>query len=64
MSHIPMKKLPKYCFAKARGYEGATLFEVLKSQEWLSASIQDRQNATVILIRGVGLPRTMLWHAV
>eukprot|EP00959_Pyramimonas_sp_CCMP1952_P468932 9494077-Pyramimonas_sp.AAC.1 len=34
----------------------------LKSEEWRSGKIQDHQNATVRLIRGVGIPRTMSWH--
>eukprot|EP00959_Pyramimonas_sp_CCMP1952_P294537 6160858-Pyramimonas_sp.AAC.1 len=33
---------------------------VLKSQEWGSGTIQGRQDATARLIRGVGIPRTML----
>eukprot|EP00959_Pyramimonas_sp_CCMP1952_P164060 3430103-Pyramimonas_sp.AAC.1 len=38
-------------------------FAVLKSQEWRSGTIQDRQDATVRLIRCVGIPRTLFWHA-
>eukprot|EP00959_Pyramimonas_sp_CCMP1952_P131491 2749547-Pyramimonas_sp.AAC.1 len=38
-------------------------FAVLKSQEWRPGAIQDCQDATVRLIRGVGTPRTMSWHA-
>eukprot|EP00959_Pyramimonas_sp_CCMP1952_P221545 4631399-Pyramimonas_sp.AAC.1 len=36
---------------------------VSKSQEWRSGTIQDRQDATVWLTRGFGIPRTMFWHA-
>eukprot|EP00959_Pyramimonas_sp_CCMP1952_P216124 4520488-Pyramimonas_sp.AAC.1 len=38
-------------------------FAVLKSQERRSGTIQDRQDATVKLIRGAGVPKTMFWHA-
>eukprot|EP00959_Pyramimonas_sp_CCMP1952_P099187 2073689-Pyramimonas_sp.AAC.1 len=36
-------------------------FKIMR--EWRSGSTQDRQDATVRLIRGVGVPRIMLWHA-
>eukprot|EP00959_Pyramimonas_sp_CCMP1952_P165789 3465179-Pyramimonas_sp.AAC.1 len=39
------------------------VFAELKSQEWRSGAIADRQDATVRLIHGVGIPRTMFWHA-
>eukprot|EP00959_Pyramimonas_sp_CCMP1952_P170033 3552226-Pyramimonas_sp.AAC.1 len=32
-------------------------FAVLKSQDWRSGTIQDRQGAAVWLIRGVGIPK-------
>eukprot|EP00959_Pyramimonas_sp_CCMP1952_P111516 2332533-Pyramimonas_sp.AAC.1 len=38
-------------------------FVVLKSQEWRSGTVQDRQDATVRMIRGVGVLRMMCWHA-
>eukprot|EP00959_Pyramimonas_sp_CCMP1952_P195108 4079892-Pyramimonas_sp.AAC.1 len=38
-------------------------FTVFKSQEWRSGTIQDHQNAAIRLVRGVGIPRTMFWHA-
>eukprot|EP00959_Pyramimonas_sp_CCMP1952_P318993 6674343-Pyramimonas_sp.AAC.1 len=38
-------------------------FAVLKSKGRRFGTTQARQNATVLLIRGVGVPRRMLWHA-
>eukprot|EP00959_Pyramimonas_sp_CCMP1952_P010064 209961-Pyramimonas_sp.AAC.1 len=38
-------------------------FAVLKYQELCSDAIHDRQDATVRLIRGVGVPKTLIWHA-
>eukprot|EP00959_Pyramimonas_sp_CCMP1952_P058163 1214238-Pyramimonas_sp.AAC.1 len=38
-------------------------FAVLKWLEWRSGTIEDRQDATVRLIRGVGVPKTMFWYA-
>eukprot|EP00959_Pyramimonas_sp_CCMP1952_P238763 4989466-Pyramimonas_sp.AAC.1 len=39
-------------------------FAVLRSQEWRSGTIQDRQGATVKLTRGVGRSREFLFgHA-
>eukprot|EP00959_Pyramimonas_sp_CCMP1952_P171626 3586636-Pyramimonas_sp.AAC.1 len=38
-------------------------FALLKFQEWRSGAIQECQDATVRLTRGVGNPRTMFWHA-
>eukprot|EP00959_Pyramimonas_sp_CCMP1952_P195238 4082328-Pyramimonas_sp.AAC.1 len=34
-----------------------------RNQERYSGTIQDRQDATIKLIRGVGVPRTVFWHA-
>eukprot|EP00959_Pyramimonas_sp_CCMP1952_P120267 2514969-Pyramimonas_sp.AAC.1 len=36
---------------------------VSESQEWRSGLVQDRPDATVSLIRGGVIPRTMFWHA-
>eukprot|EP00959_Pyramimonas_sp_CCMP1952_P011924 251704-Pyramimonas_sp.AAC.1 len=38
-------------------------FFVLESLEWRPGAIQDRQDATIRLIRGVGIPRIMFWYA-
>eukprot|EP00959_Pyramimonas_sp_CCMP1952_P146969 3076169-Pyramimonas_sp.AAC.1 len=35
-------------------------FAVLKSQEWLSGAVHNHQDATIMLIRGVGVPR--MWN--
>eukprot|EP00959_Pyramimonas_sp_CCMP1952_P162187 3390820-Pyramimonas_sp.AAC.1 len=37
-------------------------FAVLKSHESRSGTVQDRQDATVKLIQGAGIPRTMFCH--
>eukprot|EP00959_Pyramimonas_sp_CCMP1952_P111342 2329148-Pyramimonas_sp.AAC.1 len=36
-------------------------FAVPKSQTFRFGTIQDRQDASARLIRGVGIPRTMFW---
>eukprot|EP00959_Pyramimonas_sp_CCMP1952_P355929 7454050-Pyramimonas_sp.AAC.1 len=39
------------------------VFVVLRSQEWCSGTIQDRQDATETVIRGVEVAGTVFWHS-
>eukprot|EP00959_Pyramimonas_sp_CCMP1952_P086471 1808829-Pyramimonas_sp.AAC.1 len=65
MSRIPMISVRKGVLEGLRIMGGHQLREVavLKSHEWRSGTIRDRQDATVRLIRSDGIPRTMFWHA-
>eukprot|EP00959_Pyramimonas_sp_CCMP1952_P342690 7179447-Pyramimonas_sp.AAC.1 len=38
-------------------------FSVLKSLDWRSSASRDCHNATVRLIRSVGILRAIFWHA-
>eukprot|EP00959_Pyramimonas_sp_CCMP1952_P255703 5341146-Pyramimonas_sp.AAC.1 len=49
-------------FCKGSGFGGCNSYaDSLKSQEWRSGAIQDRQDAAVRLIRGI--LGTIFWHA-
>eukprot|EP00959_Pyramimonas_sp_CCMP1952_P383763 8042510-Pyramimonas_sp.AAC.1 len=60
-----MTSAPEIVFWKESGLCGRNKYvdSLLKSQNWPSGTILDRQDAAVRLIRGVEIPRTMVWYA-
>eukprot|EP00959_Pyramimonas_sp_CCMP1952_P425274 8908147-Pyramimonas_sp.AAC.1 len=63
---VPMVSVPEIALWKDSGVCGRNSYvdsRCWKSQAWRSGTIQARQDATVRLIRGVRIARTMFWYA-
>eukprot|EP00959_Pyramimonas_sp_CCMP1952_P372867 7808058-Pyramimonas_sp.AAC.1 len=65
MSRIPMSNVPDMVFwrAELRGCSSSVDLR-WNFKRSLSGPIPDRQDATLRLIRGVGIPKTMFWQTV